>query len=100
MRKRLAIFAEGGDFREGVTGTREKLLGRRWVKGNAKLLARSLIELGIGKVHGGVIAIDGDAGPGNVHGRGIENGDSADGTRRTQGLPALDGGLIVRGESR
>jgi hypothetical protein len=46
-----------------------------------------------------VIAVDGDAGPRNVHGSGIKNGYGADGSGGTQKFPALDCGLIVRGES-
>ena len=61
MRKWLAVFAQGGDFRECMAGTREKLFGRCGVKGNAELLTSSFIELGIGEVHGRMIAIDGNA---------------------------------------
>src|SRR5260370_25982855 len=45
-----------------------------------------------------MIAINGNAGPGNVHGSGIENRNGADGADRAQRFPALAGSLIVRSE--
>ena len=96
VRKRLAVFAQSGDFREGVAGAGEQLFGGSGVECYSQLLARSFIELGVGKIHRRVIAIDGNAWPGNIHGRGIHNRDGADGAGDAQRFPALSSGLVMR----
>src|SRR5438132_5947753 len=98
VRKRFAVFAQGSDFREGVAGTGEKLFGGSGVECYSQLLARGFIELGVGKIHRRVIAIDGNARPGNIHGRGIHNRDSADGSGSAQRFPALSSGLVMRSQ--
>src|SRR5207244_9975169 len=82
MWKRLAVFAEFGDFREGVAGIGKQFLRRGRVKSYAELLPGSFIELGTRKVHGRLIAIGGNARPGNVHRGGGENGDYGGDARR------------------
>src|SRR5207249_6587889 len=63
-----------------------------------ELLPWSFIELGTRKVHGRLIAIGGNARPGNVHRGGVENGDYAGDARCVERFPALACGLIVRGQ--
>src|SRR5208283_2905739 len=59
MRERLAVFAKSGNFGEGVTRTREEGLRGSRIEGNAELQAGSLLKLGAGESHGGMIAIHG-----------------------------------------
>src|SRR5690349_3487387 len=99
MRERLAIFAERGDFGEGVAGAGEKFFGGGGIESDADLFPWSLEEFGIGEVHGRLIVVRRNARPGNVHGCGIEYGDRADSAGGVKRLPALAGGLIMRGES-
>src|SRR2546428_2089316 len=98
MRKRLAVFAEGGDFRKSVARTSEELFSRGGIESNSDLLAGSFVEFRISEIHRGMIAVHGDARPGNIHGRRIENDHGADGACCTEGFPALAGSLIVGGE--
>src|SRR5690348_4466503 len=99
MRERLAAFAERGDCGESVAGAGEKFFGGSGIESHADLLAGSFEEFGIGEVHGRFIVVRGDAGPGNVHGGGIENGDRSNSASGVKRFPALARGLIVRGES-
>ncbi len=99
MRERIAVFAEGRNFGEGVPGAGEKLLSGGRIEGDGYLKTGSVEELGIGEIHGRVIAIGGNAGPGNVHGGGIGNVNDADSASGVQKFPALASSLIVRGES-
>ena len=98
MRKGLAVFAESSDFGEAMAGACEKQFSRGGIEGYAELKAGSFVEFGVGKIHGGVIAVNGYARPGNVHGRGIGDGNGADGAGRLEGLPTFAGGLIVGGK--
>src|SRR5439155_2684985 len=50
----------------------------------------------VSKIHRWMIAIDGNARPGNIHGRGIHNRDGADGAGDAQRFPALSSGLVMR----
>src|ERR1700739_87503 len=74
VRHRLAVFGESSDFGEGVIRTGEEQFRGGRIEGDADVEASSFVEFGIGEVHGGLVAVEGDAGPGNVHGGGIENG--------------------------
>src|SRR5689334_8135710 len=99
MRECYTVFAKRGDLGERMAGTCEEFFGGGGIKGGADLLAWSFEKFGIGEVHGRLIVVRGNAGPGNVHGGGIENVDGADGTGGVKRFPALARGLIMRGES-
>ena len=99
MWQRLAVFAERGDFRESVAGTREEFFGGGGIAGDTNLLTGSFQEFGIGKVHGRLVVVRGNPRPGNVHRGGIENGDGTDDAGCMKRFPAFACGLVVRGES-
>src|SRR2546430_9854288 len=50
-RKRLAVFAQGGGFREGGAPASEKLFSRSGMKCDSELLAWRCIKLASGKIH-------------------------------------------------
>src|SRR5208282_5469192 len=98
MRKRFTVFGESGNFREGVAGTGEELFGGSRIESDSQLQAVGFIKLRAGESHGGVIAVQGDAAPGNVHGGRVGDGDNADGPGTVQGFPTFGSGLIVGAE--
>src|SRR5882757_1139439 len=77
MWERLAVLAQRGDFSEGVAGASEKFLRGSGIERDAELKTGSFIEFRIGKIHGRMIAVDGNTRPRNIHGCRIENRDGA-----------------------
>ena len=67
MWQRLAIFTKSGDFFEGVAGAGKEFLGADGIDGDGELCAFRFVELGIVEIHGGVGAVERDAGPGDIH---------------------------------
>ncbi len=99
MGKRLAVFAQSGNFLEGVAGGSKKFLGLRGVEGHRHLQALRLIELRVGQIHRGMGAVKGHARPRNIHGGGIGDGDGANDAGLLERLPTFADSLVVSRES-
>ncbi len=98
-RKWLAIFREGGELGESVAAAGKKFFGRRGIKNERELEAFGFVEFGAGEIHRRMKAIECGAGPRDIHGGGIEDGDCADGAGGAERFPALGEGAVVGGES-
>src|SRR5499427_4781372 len=98
MGKRLAIFGESGQIRKGVAGAGEEGFGGSRIENDPDIESLSLIEFGVGKVHGRLVVVGRNAGPWDVHGSGIGDGDQADSTRFAKRSPAFPDGLVMRRE--
>ena len=98
VRQRFAIFTERGDFFEGVAGAGKEFLGAGGIDGDGELGAFGFVELGIVEIHGGMGAVERDAGPGDIHGSGVDQRNDADGAGGAQHFPALGRSLVMRSE--
>ena len=85
-------------FREGVPGPLEELLGVRRVEGHRQLHAGAVAERGIGKGHGRRQAVGRQSRPRHVCRSRVRDGHQPDRAEATQGLGSHPGGLVVRAE--
>src|SRR6516162_3604461 len=96
MRKRLAIFGESSEVSKSVAGSGEKGFGGGRIKDDANIESLSFIEFGVGEIHCRLIVVGRHAGPWDVHGSGVGDGDDSDSARFVKGFPAFTDGLVVR----
>src|SRR5580704_15015 len=82
-----------------MTGTGKEFFGAGGIDGSGELRAFGFVELGIVKVHAGMRAVERDARPGDVHGRGVDQRNSSNSAGSTQYFPTFGCGLVMCSQS-